>query len=268
MTNTSNAPKVTIRSYQVGFGDCFLLIFDYGTQKRYALIDFGTNGTPDGNDKAQLIKIAKNIQQTCHSKLHVVVATHRHGDHISGFSTDDSDSPGNIIKDCQPEVVIQPWTEDFDTHNDAEEAIQARVNNVAATLVSMQGFAARALAESHTLRQFAAPDLDQVSFDGQNNLPNISAVQNLREMGKTKVYVNCGFPLDLSHVLPGVKVWVLGPPTLKQSEKIKTQESTNSNEFWLQQANFWKLASREHADGGPLFKKVIGHYAGNALVCG
>ena len=257
MTNTSDGPKVTIRSYQVGFGDCFLLTFDYGTAKRYALIDFGTNGTPDGNDKAQLMRIANDIQQQCGSKLQVVVATHRHKDHISGFSTDGANSPGKIIASCKPEVVIQPWTEDPSTKTDAQEATQTRVNNFAVALTSMHAFAGRAVAEAQTLQQFELSALTQISFDGQNNLPNLSAVENLIKMGKTRFYVNCGFPLDLNGVLPGVKVWVLGPPNLKQSQKIKTEQSSNPNEFWLQQANFWKVASRNHSDGRPLFKSII-----------
>jgi len=42
--------SVSIRSYQVGFGDCYLLTFTYGKQptdpKQHLLIDFGTTGLP------------------------------------------------------------------------------------------------------------------------------------------------------------------------------------------------------------------------------
>jgi hypothetical protein len=37
--------------------------------------------------------------------------THRHRDHISGFSTD-GEGTGKIIAACQPDHVILPWTED------------------------------------------------------------------------------------------------------------------------------------------------------------
>jgi len=39
--------RVELRSYQVGFGDCFLLSFVYGDDdKRHVLIDFGTTALP------------------------------------------------------------------------------------------------------------------------------------------------------------------------------------------------------------------------------
>ena len=42
------APKsLMIRSYHVGFGDCFLLSFAYGPRsERHVLIDFGSTGLP------------------------------------------------------------------------------------------------------------------------------------------------------------------------------------------------------------------------------
>ena len=43
---------LTIRAYQVGFGDCFLLTFEYdkatkkADKERHILIDFGSTGMP------------------------------------------------------------------------------------------------------------------------------------------------------------------------------------------------------------------------------
>ena len=41
-------PKsLTIRTYNVGFGDCFLLSFLYpGNSEKHVLIDFGSTGMP------------------------------------------------------------------------------------------------------------------------------------------------------------------------------------------------------------------------------
>ena len=54
-------PKgMTLRSYQVGFGDCFLLSFHYdgGTHDRHVLIDFGSTGQPKGSgDKLMLYRL-------------------------------------------------------------------------------------------------------------------------------------------------------------------------------------------------------------------
>ena len=111
---TATAPtRATIFSYQVGFGDCFLLRFDYPAGKaRHVLIDFGSTGLPDGTADDHMLTIASDIRDKCGGKLEVVVATHRHADHISGFATRPGGSgPGDIIRGLDPEVVLQPWTE-------------------------------------------------------------------------------------------------------------------------------------------------------------
>jgi hypothetical protein len=101
--------KVTIRMFNVGFGDCFLLTFHYEQPlaDQHILIDFGTVG-----GKADMKGVANDIKAACGGKLYAVVATHRHKDHISGFSdAGGKDSTGAIIRSCRPEVVLQPWTE-------------------------------------------------------------------------------------------------------------------------------------------------------------
>jgi len=80
--------KLNIRTYHVGFGDCFLLSFEYGpNDEKHVLVDFGSTGLPDGTPKTRMMDIAKDIKARTGGKLTAVVATHRHKDHISGFET-------------------------------------------------------------------------------------------------------------------------------------------------------------------------------------
>ncbi|MFG1379139.1 hypothetical protein [Xanthobacter autotrophicus] len=93
----------TIRMYEVGFGDCFLLGFHDGGSSAFVLIDCGTIT----EKKAQLDKIVTDIIAESKSKLALVIATHRHKDHVWGF-----DDPR--WADVEVGEIWMPWTEDPD----------------------------------------------------------------------------------------------------------------------------------------------------------
>ena len=233
-------PKaITLRSYQVGFGDCFLLSVSYGREERHVLVDFGTTGLPDGIAGDQLDKIAQDIKARTKGKLHMVVATHRHKDHISGFATKDSaDGSGDVIRGLEPELVVQPWTETPDLAVDATAPTAGDDDRTLhlKSLCSMHLVAARAVEEVRAKSaRIPARDRDEIGFIGDDNLSNLAAVKNLANMAKTKqLYVHAGFDLqaEIGDVLPGVVAHVLGPPTLDQSDAIRKQRRRDDAEFW------------------------------------
>ncbi len=251
-----------VRAYQVGFGDCFLLTFEYPSGNKHVLIDFGTVRLPDNAPRDQLMKIAQDIKQVCGSEgLTAVVETHRHRDHISGFSTDKKNAPGKIIADLRPKLVLHPWTEDPKTKTNAQTATRKDSHTQAfvGRLEAMQAFSGRAYTEAQRLQARNWPGFKaELRFAGENNLPNDSAVRNLMDMApeKNHEYLNCGMKTSLASLLPGVRVWVLGPPTLKQSKAIQKQSSTNADEFWQLQkstvtfdpSNYFSAASEWKGD--------------------
>jgi len=103
-TKEQPAPsKLTLRSYQVGFGDCYMLSFHYTDKQRHVLIDFGSTGRPKNADKDLMMNVARQVHAHCKGELDVLVATHRHQDHISGFATSHSagkQDTGDIIRSC------------------------------------------------------------------------------------------------------------------------------------------------------------------------
>src|SRR5688572_10242807 len=104
---TAKPKSVRIRSYNVGFGDCFLLTFVYATKEKHVLIDFGSFPKPA---TVSMVKIAEHIEKTCTGGDLAIVATHRHADHINGFSTaDNGKGSGDVIRRCKPKLVVQPW---------------------------------------------------------------------------------------------------------------------------------------------------------------
>jgi hypothetical protein len=231
----------TIFAYQVGFGDCFLLRFTYpDSTKRHLLIDFGTTKLPNGYNSSHMIDVANDIKAKCEGKLDIVVATHRHADHISGFATKaDRSGPGDIIRSLKPSIVLQPWTEALNAPEDSLGPVSPLdKKNFArrkATLKAMDA-AARTAVESLKSPNFNNRTMqglaDRIAFIGEDNISNVLAVKNLATMGATNVYGFHGCDPGFAALLPGIKTDVLGPPTLRQTETIRKQRSRDKDEFW------------------------------------
>lgn len=239
MPNTETAPTgVRITSYQVGFGDCYLLSFHYGDGDRHVLIDFGTKFRSKTGFKADLAGIAKQIAAACGGKLTMVVATHRHYDHIAGFQTrKNKKGPGDIIRGLEPDLVVQPWTEDPDIATDATDpSDRAHVRNLA----NMQALAEAVTFAPDRLMAARGATPSELDYVGSNNITNKNAVENLMTLGKRKAkYLRLGSALDVSSLLPGVTIRVLGPPTIKQAEAAGqdlTRYASSSEEYWKLQA--------------------------------
>jgi len=256
--------SLTLRVYKVGFGDCILLSFRYAAGDRHVLIDFGSSGAEESMS-ALLVRVAEDIREQCGGKLHAVVATHRHKDHISGFATrKNRRGPGDVIASLKPDAVIQPWTEDPDAQPDATRptAVSQAGKAFVASLHNMHAVAEAVLLEIRRRRSSFGPTLlRQLAFLGEENIANRSAVENLQSMGQNRFYVHFDSPSGLEEVLPGVRVKVLGPPTLEQSSTIREQRARDEEEFWHLQA-----LARESIGGGadPLFPGAS-TYTGAAL---
>jgi hypothetical protein len=233
-TKPSGPP--TIRMYNVGFGDCFLLTVPYRRGDRHVLIDFGSFPRPKGAPKNFMEAIARDIAARCQGGKLAVVATHRHADHISGFTTNGKGTAsGDIIRALKPDIVVQPWTEHPDAAEDAHTpALRAAARGFHRSLAAMERFADALVARVDRLPRFIAPELRQtLRFVGEDTISNKPAVQNLMTMGRRKPrYVYAGRPSGLETFLPGVKIHVLGPPTLDQAPDIRSY-ADKSDEYWL-----------------------------------
>ena len=242
MATKNLAPiDVRIRMYQVGFGDCFLLTFRYpaGFNNRHVLIDFGTTAAPKNTGPGLLKRIAQSISDTVGNDPFAVVATHRHADHIAGFDPGANNSgSGAIIRALKPKLVVQPWTEEADLAIDAVSPNKRALATQRRSLMQMQAVAKH-------VSQNIAPRLirssstkaigEQLRFLGDDNLSNPGAVKNLMTMGPND-YVYAGKKTRLSRFLPGVKVDILGPPTIAQHASVRSQKRRNESEYWHLQA--------------------------------
>jgi hypothetical protein len=102
--------------YRCGFGDAFLLTFREAAEERHVLVDFGVHltgkiGTMDA--------IMDDIERATGKRLLLVVASHPHLDHISGF-----DQFHDRFRRFQIERVWLPWTDNI--HDPAVAALERR----------------------------------------------------------------------------------------------------------------------------------------------
>lgn len=263
MANVKSPIRIRLFTYQAGFGDCFLLRFEYPNQKsRHVLIDFGTSGLPAHVPSNHMMSVAGDIKLKCGGKLDAVVATHRHLDHISGFATaKNGKGSGDVIRSLKPEVVLQPWTEQLDLAQDARESMPARkgMYQQAIALNKMNEFAASLVESLAKINKTFPKDIaEKISFLGEANVKNLSAVKNLSSMGAENVYSFFGAKSGLEKVLPGVKISVLGPPTLKQTESISKMRSRDKAEYWHLQTARLSQEVDSATDGASPFPH---HYA-------
>ncbi|HEX7277570.1 MAG TPA: hypothetical protein VF244_09380 [Acidimicrobiales bacterium] len=263
--------RLRIRTYNVGFGDCYLLSFHYPTGRpRHVLVDFGTTALPANRKSPTMEEIAEDIRAECAGKLDVVVATHRHTDHISGFAG----PAGRIITTLDPDLVVLPWTEDPALERDATAprpagggsggsggsgapALAARQRAAVARLDDMHAVAGLVAKEAQRVAPLSgvpAALSAQLAFLGEENIKNKEAVVNLMNLGKKRVYAAFGTRLPIASVLPGVKVDVLGPPTLRQSKGIKRETSTDPDEFWHLAATTARTVTSGNA--APIFPRA------------
>jgi len=248
----------TLFAFNVGFGDCLLLRFSYaGGERRHVLIDFGSTRQPKERPGNYMARVARDIRDLCGGKLDVLVATHRHKDHISGFATNKSGSaPGNIIAGLEPDLVLQPWTEHPEAAVDATSAPK-RANDMhfAKSLASMSRTAAalarmaRNNADAGVLRM-TEKERSYLSFIGENNVSNLKAVKNLLAMGRKSEarYLRAGDDPGTSEILPGVEVQVLGPPDITQHDTVRKQRARNRDEYWHLVATASRRAAGQDSD--------------------
>src|SRR6266508_3299882 len=222
--------------YQVGFGDCVLLSFEYGEEwpgggrARHVLIDFGSTRLPSG--ARTLVPVAEQVRAHAGGPVDVVVVTHRHKDHLSAFA---EDAVAELIG--PPKLVVRPWTEDPKLPDAARGPAVAGgpgrpSRGFLQVLQTAQGFA-EALASAVE----GAPGTEigrELAALAEDQIPNQAALDRLEgwsDAGKPE-YLHYGKASSIGRVIPGVRVRVLGPPTVEQHDRVRSQASSDPDEFW------------------------------------
>lgn len=225
-----DAPKggVVVRMYNTGLGDCFLLGFpaDDG-ETSYMMIDCGSlKGTRSVSGRMK--RIMKSISRTTKGRgIEVLVATHKHWDHLSGFA-----QAKDELQELDIRQVWLGWTE-----NPADEKVtqfateeHRLANSLRAAAEKLNMYGNRAASENiHRLMAFEfGPDSKIGSGDTYSNESALGATSTkgssrgatstkdlleiVRECVPNPRYLE---PSMTPEQLPGVgliNVYVLGPP--------------------------------------------------------
>jgi hypothetical protein len=201
------AGTIRVRMYAVGFGDCFLLGFPGPDRERLVLIDCGVHSATKRGRGAHLGKaVIPDILRQAKAangasgkpRIDVVVATHHHLDHVSGFRYVGWDK-------VEVGEVWLPWTEDPD--DAVAQRIRAIQSRQSAFLLSLD--------------QARSRDWSTIRAISENNagFTNAAAMTTLQEgfAGNPRRYFlpeTTGQERERRFrpaVLPGVEVVILGP---------------------------------------------------------
>lgn len=259
-------PGFTVRHYCQGIGDCHLLSFPREDGSRYfILIDCGVHsGVRGGTDMIR--KVVADIA-TVTQRIDLLVVTHEHWDHVSGFI-----SAADAFAAIHVEDVWFAWTEDpndalardFDTYRG--QALAA-LQMASSRLAGLSGIDASADALGRELGQV-------LGFHFGAAGDKVRKARNAaRDMARGKVvYHKPGAgPLTLPGVA-GVKVYVLGPPRDTRQLGIEERDSelygdglAGSFGMAMAQALMGCVAGSATEDEGSPFDPEIGHSLADIL---
>ena len=198
MPDTLKPNTIRIRMYRIGFGDCFLVSLPTSADDfRHLLVDCGVHGA--GNI-GTVDEIVDNIATVTGKKLAVVIATHAHQDHISGFDP-------QKFSQFQIGEVWMPWTEDPKD----PKAVQLKKKHVALAQQLAQHFAAQAkmgvrVSKSRTAAVAAVANL-------VTNKTSLDALHAGFSVNARVKFFKGGDSLPNVTDVPGLSVRFLGPPT-------------------------------------------------------
>src|SRR5688500_13561672 len=198
--SATKKPRVRVRTYRHGLGDCHLLTFRKpGGTPFHVLIDFGVVNRTKDPEKV-MAPVARDIARECGGVLDLVIATHQHTDHLSGFKQAAAElAPPKLTM----ERLWLAWTED--PGNPLGKQIQDElVKKLAAVRLAVRelaGVDSPAAARIQGTLDFFSPGVA-----GQDTQEILDALQ-----GREGIEVDYHQPGDLLELpgVPNVPVYVL-----------------------------------------------------------
>jgi beta-lactamase superfamily II metal-dependent hydrolase len=201
MAAAKKRDTIRVRMYRVGFGDCFLVTIPDGATKKHILFDCGVHSQSEFKGIRESVLA---IEEETKGQLAIVVATHAHADHISGFGTE-----AKTFARFNIGQVWLPWLEDLS--NPVAKKLHTKTAALAAMLHAQNMAAATPdpLVEMITLNAVSA-----AAAGRSPNGNNAKALELLRsgfgDKRRTR-YLRAGDTLNDAGGIEGLTVRVLAP---------------------------------------------------------
>jgi len=218
-----SAGQIRIKMFEVGHGDSFLITFEQeGEAPRHLLLDCGGKDSPHGPGMKHIVDAVKEevLDADDNPHIHVVVCSHIHNDHVSGFGYESK------WKDVTVDEVWLPWTEDPDLP--LARQIREDQKRLALALV--------ARLEKRGITGWPAAL-------ALNAIPNTAALKTLHtgfRGPRVKFFGHAEAPRATqswygSDALPGVDIFVLGPsmnPSTIDTSKMDPPAGQSYLRYW------------------------------------
>jgi len=212
---------VTVRMYDMGPGDCFLLAFRGDDGKaRYVLIDCGCIGGYKGCSERSR-RVAGDIARATGNHLDVVAVTHEHSDHVNGFgfgrAAFDTISVGELWLSWAENKKDRLAKRLKKTHGKAAMALAAAIEQIrpdraalAAALEGVLGF------DAPGGLGFGVSNADQLTYLHDKSAKKLKKSQDYCHPGQIRTVPG----------VEGVQAYVLGPPRRIAAITKKSEEGT------------------------------------------
>jgi beta-lactamase superfamily II metal-dependent hydrolase len=229
----ASGKEVRIRMYNVGFGDAFLVLVPANGKQRRVLFDCGSIQAAQDVPMESIVDriIADVTDDDGVPRIDVVVATHRHKDHISGFGN----AKWNTV---EVREVWMPWTEDpTDAKGrkirDIQSSLALALNMSLAKPVA--GLSAAELEVRNRALDIVANSLSLTNEKEMKTLHSGFLGEPERRFLPIKPKADNNGRLLKTDVLPGVKIHVLGPS--RERDVIRDMDPPKGESFLRMRAS-------------------------------
>jgi beta-lactamase superfamily II metal-dependent hydrolase len=219
---------IRVRMYRVGFGDFFLISFlDGGGNPLHVIVDCGVfRGKDQTGDLHSIEAAVADMAKTTGGQVALIIMTHRHADHISGFSR-----CADVFRKLKVDAVWMPvWESEYEPL-----AVKFQAEVTGASLALCEHFSARganateaeAIARAY-MENATGEEVPPGAAAAAGSGSNAKALHLLKHElpGVMPEYYKAGDKPQVPNALKkaGLECEILGPPPVTELDLMKLMD--------------------------------------------